>query len=45
LPPVQPGGALVMITHPGPAYSTAFDWSYWTVPVLTPVAVAPEPSP
>jgi hypothetical protein len=35
LPPLKPGDCLVLITHPGPAGSTAYDWSYWRVPRLT----------
>jgi 4-amino-4-deoxy-L-arabinose transferase-like glycosyltransferase len=41
LPPLKAGDSLVLITHPGPAYSTAYDWSYWTVPRLTPDAAKP----
>jgi hypothetical protein len=38
VPAPQEGDSLVMITHPGPAYSSAFDWSYWTVPAIGPAA-------
>jgi 4-amino-4-deoxy-L-arabinose transferase-like glycosyltransferase len=45
LPPPETGGSLVIITHPGPAYNTAYDWSYWTVPVLDPAAPVPSRRP
>ncbi|HEY8994444.1 MAG TPA: glycosyltransferase family 39 protein [Lacunisphaera sp.] len=45
VPPPHPGDSLVLITHPGPAYNTAFDWSYWTTPMLEPVATVPAHQP
>jgi 4-amino-4-deoxy-L-arabinose transferase-like glycosyltransferase len=41
LPPVNPGDSLVLITHPGPGYSTAYDWSYWADLRLEPMAADP----
>lgn len=32
LPPLRSGDHLVLVTRPGPAQSTAYDWSFWTVP-------------
>jgi hypothetical protein len=37
LPALKNGDSVVLITHPGPAFSTAYDWSYWTVPKIGPV--------
>lgn len=41
LPALNEGDGLVLVTHPGPAYSTAYDWSYWTIPQLTTGAANP----
>lgn len=42
-PSLADGDSLVFITHPGPSYSTAYDWSYWTVPKLeTDTSAAPR---